>query len=115
MGYKKNEKKEEKKNEERLYKDIAITLTAWEVRECKNCDILRCSAYAGKDEQGAYNRDIPVSVIIGKETDTEKFDFEGKRAVVDISGQISFGWYTNKNGEQIPQFTIFADRIVTRK
>ena len=37
-----------------------------------------------------------------------------KRVLVDVSGQIGFSWYTNKEGVNIPQFTIFADRIVTR-
>lgn len=125
MAYKKSEKeetkKETKKTEEKIYKDLVITLAAWEVVEKKKCDILRCSAYAGKDENGEYNKDVPVSVIITKETDTEKFDFENpeegekkKRVLVDVSGQIGFSWYTNKEGVNIPQFTIFADRIVTR-
>ena len=115
MAYKKSEKKETKKTEEKIYKDLVITL------EKEKCDILRCSAYAGKNKDGEYNKDVPVSVIINKETDTEKFDFENpeegekkKRVLVDVSGQIGFSWYTNKEGVNIPQFTIFADRIVTR-
>ena len=121
MAYKKTEKKETKKTEEKIYKDLVITLAAWEVVEKERCDILRCSAYAGKNMNGEYNKDVPVSVIITKETDTEKFDFENpeegekkKRVMVDVSGQIGFSWYTNKEGINIPQFTIFADRIVTR-
>lgn len=121
MAYKKSEKKETKKTEEKIYKDLVITLAAWEVVEKEKCDILRCSAYAGKNKDGEYNKDVPVSVIITKETDTEKFDFENpedgekkKRVLVDVSGQIGFSWYTNKEGVNIPQFTIFADRIVTR-
>lgn len=119
MGYKKNDKKAAEKTEnkeERMWRDVALTLAAWEVKESKNCDILRCSAYAGKDSDGNYQKDVPVSVIIGKDTDTEHFDFdqpeEGKkkRILVDVSGQISFSWY-----KDTPQITIFAARIVTRK
>lgn len=122
MAYKKSEKKETKKTEEKIYKDLVITLAAWEVVEKEKCDILRCGAYAGKDEKGGYYPDVPVSVIITKETDTEKFDFENpeegekkKRVLVDVSGQIGFGWYhSEKYSCDMPKFTIFADRIVTR-
>lgn len=102
-------KTETKKEEMKIYNDIALTLTAWELFEGEKCDRLRCSAYAGKDKDGKYNKDIAVTVFISEDTDTESFDFKGERQPVDVVGRVSFGRYKDE-----PQITIFADKIVTR-
>ena len=98
-----------KKDEAKIYNDIAITLTAWEYIEGRNADRLRCSAYAGKDKDGKYNKDIPVQVYITKDTDDSGFAFEDGRTVVDVVGQIAFGRYNDQ-----PTVTIFASKISSR-
>ena len=103
-------KTETKKEEIKIYNDIAITLTAWELFEGEKSDRLRCSAFAGRDKDGNYNKDINVTVFINEDTNTDDFEFDNKRTPVDVVGRISFGRYKDE-----PQITIFAEKIVTRK
>ena len=94
----------------KMYNDIAITLTAWELIEGEKCDRLRCSAYAGKDAKGNYNPDVTVNVYIKEETDTDGFEFDDKRTMVDVVGQIAFGRYKDS-----VTVSIFAEKISSRK
>lgn len=103
----KNTNKEAKK----YTRAIAIDLTAWEYKEGDKFDTLRCSIYGGKDKNGEYNKDIPVRVMIGENTelagDVEKID---SRTPVCVGGDIQF----ERNKEYI-NITIWASRVEIRE
>ena len=109
-----NTKNETKKNTKSVdnWHDIAITLTAWEFVEGEKFDRLKCSVYAGKNDKGEYNRDIPVTVMIGEDTEIDDaIEKITDRTRVNVGGEIAFSRSTGKDGNEYINITVWATKV----
>lgn len=103
----KNTNKQEKKEDKKFNSYISITLTAWELKELKNCDKIRCSCYGGKDAKGGYKKSPNVDVLVNDSTNTDKFKFEEK-GKIDVNGNVAIEY--SEDGKYL-NITIFADTV----
>lgn len=89
------------------------SLKCFEMRESEKGVTLSCSLNGKKNSDGTYPKGMPLRVFCSFEScEIEEDDYTNCYIVVD--GTIRVGEWTRQDGTKMPQYTIFADKVVKR-
>lgn len=92
-----------------MSKVVDWTLKIFEQTKKENCVQMNTALSGKKRQDGTYGKSMPIRVVVTDDTDWAHADLSGK--LVDVTGNFTIDDYTNKKGENVMSYTIFADSI----